>query len=206
MKSLALLLLLLLSTVSADSFVGSFVLLPERDALSASSKRTLNALPQRSSAPEAKVEVIDKDNPATVPIDLQPSHLTIRNLATNKIIYERDEDIYFLSMYARPLNGMDALVINWDRGVCCNQLEVLAVDANQARDIFSEAYRADATLVDFSGDGERVDILVTTADGGAMHRYTTRYVWRNGRYQSVGRVSTEKLVNDLRREFKTQRR
>lgn len=127
--------------------------------------------------------------------------VTVRNPATGALLLSR-EISYLNSIYVRDLNadGRPELIIDWDHGVCCSSLEIYEVDAGRAREILNEAYRADAALIDLSGDGE-VDVLISTAKGGALPTFTTRYVWQGERYRPAGSVPYKSLVGHIKRQF-----
>lgn len=149
---------------------------------------------------EAKAEKVNAPDEATI------WNVTVRNLATDVILLNR-EIFYLTSMYIRDLNGdgKPELIIDWDHGVCCSSLEIYEVDAQKAREILNEAYRVDATLIDLSGEG-KVDVLISTAEGGAMTKFTTRYVWQGEKYKPMGKVSSEVFIRSIKRQFYVRRR
>jgi len=149
---------------------------------------------------EARAE---KTNPPDEPTTWQ---ITVKNLTTNKVILRR-EILYDLSMYLRDLKGYGQreLIIDWDHGVCCRQLEIYEIDRRGAHELLNEAYRASATLIDMYGKG-KVDVLISTAEGGALPMITTRYVWQGDRYRPVGSFPSGKLLSELRNRFSERSR
>lgn len=148
---------------------------------------------------EAKLERLEHE----APFNTHPfARLTIMNLATHEIIFEEKNDDSPISMFVRDLNGdgIKELILNWEGG-SASRLEILEVNADSARVVLYESYRVDAALIDLSGKGE-VDILITTAESGTGPFYTTRYTWRERRYQVAGRVPYAKLRSAINREFR----
>lgn len=148
---------------------------------------------------EARLETLAghlKDAPYGYPISV----LTITNLTTGKVIFKQDNQDSPISMYVRNISddGGNALVITWSGG-SADRIEILAVDATQAHQILNEYYRLDATLISLS-DGS-VDVLITTAKGGAQPLYTTRYAWKEGRYVSTGTAPYKRLANIINSQF-----
>ncbi len=147
---------------------------------------------------EARLEVLNQDcqsKPCQVPY----SRLIVKNLATNRIIYQRDDSDEPVCLYLR---GSDGLIINW-RGGSADRIEILLVAENEAHRVLYESYRLDAALITFTKD-EEISVLITTAEGGGMPLYTTRYVWEGDRYKPVSRISFEHFSGDLTKLFKSR--
>ena len=148
---------------------------------------------------EARVETIKLPR-ARETESLPSARLRIRNLSNGQTIYERDEADSFLTMYREAVNDDvgEALILRWAGG-SAERLEILDVDRNQARRIFYESYRVDASLVNVGGNS-RV-ILLTTCDGGAGPCFTNRFVWRGGKYQKAGTIPSERFDAAMERLF-----
>jgi hypothetical protein len=144
---------------------------------------------------EARLEVLTKEC-RPVRCQLPYAHLVIKNLLTNKIIYQRDESDRPESLYN---HGTDGLVVNW-RGGSADRIEILSVNEREAHRVLYESYRFDAAVITFSGD-EEMNVLITTAEGGGMPLYTTRYVWKDHSYQAAGRVPFKRFSEELEKLF-----
>lgn len=137
------------------------------------------------------------------PADLPAAHLTIKNLATGSVIHQQDSDDSPVSMCARDLGGVGRVIVLTWAGGSAERLEIIAVEAERARVIFSESYRVSASLIDL--EENTTDVLITTGDSGAGPFYTTRYVLRDGRYQPAGVSPHESFVNAVKRQFAAPR-
>jgi hypothetical protein len=149
---------------------------------------------------EAKLEVLERKDDSSIG-SKRLARLSVKNLVTGKVLYSKESDDTPMYMYVRDLNddGFEELILNWSGG-SASRLEILEVNVDNARDILYESYRVDAALIDLGGKGV-VDVLITTAESGAGPFYTTRYVWRGGRYQAMGRVPYAKLRVTINRWF-----
>ena len=148
---------------------------------------------------EARVETIRL--PLSKVTERLPSaRLRIKSLANGETIYARDEADSFVSMYRRYINQEvgEALVLTWAGG-SSERFEILDVSMKQARRLFYESYRVDASLINLGGESN--DILLTTCDGGAGPCSTTRFSWRNGKYQKAGTAPFEKLVSAVEKQL-----
>lgn len=153
---------------------------------------------------EAKVETLSvmlKDAPIGTPL----SKLVIRNLKSQKVIFEQSVDDRPIYMITRDLNGDGdmELIVSWTSGAVAERIEIFTIGENEARRVLDEAYRVDATLADLSD--ETVDVLITTAESGASPAYTTRYVWQGGQYKPVGRVRYEHFIKQVKGLFRISR-
>lgn len=151
---------------------------------------------------EARLETLGgllKDAPKNIPF----TRLSITNLATNETILEQGNDDHPGSMFVRVLNEDigEALIVTWSTA-SADRIEIFDVHAKQARLILSEYYRIDAALVDLSSKGN-IDVLITTASGGAGDFYTTRYVWDGKQYTAAGKVPYTSLTNVIKKQFGT---
>lgn len=158
----------------------------------------------RNTFVEAELETI-KVLLDDLPTGLPFSRLVVRNFSTKATIYKQDFEDFPISMYTRDMNGDQhpELVLSLTGGGVANQLLFLSVTETQARIIFNESYRIDASMIDL-GQGA-TDVLLTTGDSGVGPFYTTRYVWKGDRYEAVGRVLHERLINIVNRQFNEPR-
>lgn len=159
----------------------------------------------RDTQVEARLETLNvplKDAAADLPL----SRLVISNATTKEVIHQQNVDDRPLSMYVRDVNGdsFSELILTWSKGAVAERLEILSVAATQVQVALDKSYRLDAALIRLAD--ETVDVLVTTGDSGNGPFYTTRYVWRGGRYQAVGRLPYEKLTATIKHLFANSRR
>lgn len=148
---------------------------------------------------EARIEALDPSRSGSTA--LPSTRLKIKNLETGQLVYEQDSSDRPISMYTRDLNDdwSDELILTWGGG-SADRLDIITVNATQARVVLSESYRIDAVLMDLSGKG-MIDVLISTGDSGAGPFHTTRYAWKNNRYVPVGRSPYQVLIRSLEKQF-----
>ena len=88
------------------------------------------------------------------------------------------------------------LIVSWDIAAASNQFQIFAVSPAQAKLMFDENYRLDATLLDLGED--EIDVLLTTGEGGSGPFVTTLYGFRGGKYELLGEVPYEAFISPLR--------
>ncbi len=135
-----------------------------------------------------------------LPQNMPYSYLEIRNPATGAQILREDVRGFPISVYTLDVNGDEKkeLVTVWTAGVG-QRLQIFDVGPAQARPVFDESYRLDAALVNLGGG--TIDILLTSAEYGTGPFFTTRYVWRNGRYESAGTAPYKNVVTAIEQQF-----
>lgn len=149
---------------------------------------------------EAKVQTSTatlKDSPSGMPL----SKIAIRNLRSQKVIFEQSLDERPIYVIKRDLNGDGVLelIASWTSGAVGEQIKILTIDEDKATIVLDESYRVDASLVDASE--KAIDVLITTAESGVSPAYTTRYVWQGEKYKPVGRVRYEHFVRQIKGLF-----
>jgi hypothetical protein len=130
------------------------------------------------------------------------SRITIKNVSSDKIIYEMDFEGGLNYMYIRNLTPDDRPELIVDIGIAAssNQFQVLSVTPSQARLILDVNYIHDVSLVTI--DENSTDVLVTTGLAHAMPYTSSLYRFEGDRYKLVGRIPYNTLLRFMNDRFK----
>jgi hypothetical protein len=131
------------------------------------------------------------------------SRITIKNLTSNTILYEKDLDSSPNFLYVRNLIPDLEPELIVDLGVAAsssNQFQIFAVNPSTAQLILNESYTRDATLIDI--DGEAVDVLITTGEAQTAQFKTTLYRFEGDQYRSAGVVPFDKMKRLIDHQLK----
>ncbi|HKQ53491.1 MAG TPA: hypothetical protein VJT74_14035 [Pyrinomonadaceae bacterium] len=158
---------------------------------------------------EARVTSLKQDLPPEVFRDSPYwSRLTIKNLQSNKVLYDEKFSGLFVSMYTRDLNNDShvELIVTMTPGAVCEQLSIFEVTPERARLILYKPHRllGDAEFVNV--EGNLTDVIITDAELGTGPYYTTRYVWQGKKYRPVATVAAEEYFKNRQSLFKKWRR
>jgi hypothetical protein len=137
------------------------------------------------------------------------SRITIKNLSSNTILYEKDVEGVPNSLYVRNVTPDLEPELIVDMGIpasSSNQFQIFTITSSRAYLILDENYVQDATLLDISDDA--VDVLITTRTGHATRKArvdpltTTLYRFQWDRYKSAGEIPFDRMKRLINKQLK----
>ena len=93
----------------------------------------------------------------------------------------------------------ECFIIIWGAG-SADRIEIFTVSENEVKNVLSESYRIDASIIDLSGEGKK-NVLISTTNDKTGELIIKNFSWNGSKFLITGIGDYKKFVKTIRMSF-----